>query len=377
MGCGARGMPRLHPHTLTPQVGQPRSGRMVERHESGRKRQDGSTRTEEKAGQRGRASNTRPPNRVLEGADDAGRARAAVPTALQRDMDAHARTIYGLEHHNFDPYEYTCHAGPFARLQYMRTAHKDMPLREAYEHRKANHLLCITARHALKVLQLNMPLQAAVHGWDMVKVLKAVVQAARISATMPRRTKAEAATMVEDMLRDHNIDEHRRDVTAQKDRGPRSTDAIWLLPPAWPPGTDSAWLGDVGLAAMLALARTDLTNRVRRPAEPTDEKGRPVVWLPGQAHYMSQLYTMRAVLNERCKGKTQSIPNEIRKAFRYFSLRADVDETYTVVVEGDLAKLAVQKAREATANEQLTREALGKAAAADEEKEIAKHARGE
>jgi hypothetical protein len=106
---------------------------MEERHKSGRKRQDSSARTEGKAGQGGRTSNAGSPNRVLEGADDAVRARAAVPTALQRDIDAHARTIYGLEHQNFDPYDYTYHAGPFARLQYLDTAHKDTPLREAYK----------------------------------------------------------------------------------------------------------------------------------------------------------------------------------------------------------------------------------------------------
>ena len=117
-----------------------------------------------------------------------------------------------------------------------------------------------------------------------------------------------------------------------------------------------------------------MTNRLKEPAESTNGTGRPVVWLPGQATYVSHLYKLREVLNERCGGRTHDIPHEIKKTFRYFSLRAGIAEAYTVAGEGELAKLAIQKAREAAANGLLREEALKRATTADVSKEAAERA---
>ena len=198
-------------------------------------------------------------------------------TTLQRSTAAHKRAVYGLDQFNFDPYDYKCHTGAVPRSKYLDANHEDKPLKKTYASKEANHLLCMTARHALGVLKLNMPLRVAMHAWDMEVVLKAVIGAAKISAKDPWRTVTEAAAAVEHALRDHRLDEHRLRLTAQEDRGMRSADAIWLLPPAWPTAEECTWLGDAGLAAILALARTDLANRMKEPAESTNGTGRPVV----------------------------------------------------------------------------------------------------
>jgi hypothetical protein len=292
----------------------------------------------------------------------------------KRRTDSHSRAIYGLVNHNFDPYDYTSQKNSVARNKYLDDNHKHRSLKEAYKAKTANYLITQTVRHALTALNMHMPLRAAMLGWDMTKVLKAVMIAVGITHTSMGRAADDAKTDVEQRLRGHKIDDHRLRLTAQEGRGTRSRDAIWLLPPPWPMKAAGAWLGPEGLADVLALATTDLANRLKEPREAEDGKDHRVVWLPGQATYMHHLHRLRNRLNAKCEGRTQDIPHEIKKAFRYFSLRAGVDEQYTVTVEGDLATIAIQKAREAAASDLLREEALQKARTANDEQRKAAQA---
>ena len=346
----------------------------------------GHKRKYESAGPRGqdnqeaRADDCESPNRDRRRAHEKGRTQVGTESprdetgTLGRRVEAHMRTIYGQAHHNFEPFTYTHQANAVARGRYLDESHKHEALVETYKDKRAVQLIAATTRHALNVLNMHMPLRAAMLGWDMTKVLKAVMDATGIAQGSRWRTRDEAEKEVAKKLRNHKIGEHELKLTAQEGRGTRSAAAIWLLPPAWPIEAASTWLGTEGLSKMLALAAIDLTNRLKEPRESEDGRGRRVVWLPGQATYVDHLYRLRAILNAKCEGRTQEIPHDVKKAFRYFSLRAGIDEHYTVVGEGDLATIAIQKAREAAASERLKEEALQQAATAVDENRMAAQA---
>ena len=260
--------------------------------------------------------------------------------------------IRAPEQHNFDPFDFSFQPNASARRDYIKARHANEPLAKAYMNPTTNNQIGLTASSALEMMGLHMPLRAAMNGWDMTGVLQEVLNAVGVTAEGATFTAAEATVRLKQVLQGHRLDDHKRNLEAGPEPRSQGPAAIWLRPPAWPPAKAISWLGDMGLTAMIGLAGKDLGCRLRMPSAPDgNTKGAHRVWLPGRSNYMSNLYDMRAAVNRACDGRTDAIPPEIGRMFKYFSLRAGVEVAYTVVERGDLAYIATQKAREAvTAN---------------------------